>query len=146
EVLNEVVCKQPAKDDSRLPINDSKELFTPARGLAILERSVLAFLGSLPHLAHGCVAGLVERLATTRDGSIFEECWFDGTTTLPLESLAEEIAWSTESLQRGLSATGIAPVLITCDVICTNRLNKILTHWNSKAAALGLALARFIDQ
>lgn len=42
-VLRRVVCRKPPRGEARLAVDDSKALFSQGRGLAVLERSVLAF-------------------------------------------------------------------------------------------------------
>ena len=46
-LLRAAVCRRPADDRRRIPVNDSKLLYQPASGPARLELGVLSFLKSL---------------------------------------------------------------------------------------------------
>lgn len=69
------------KDDGRLLVDDSKKVYSGAKGLAKLERGVFCGLGVLPTCVVELVRavglrGVAERLA--------EEAWFDGAEALPV--------------------------------------------------------------
>src|SRR3954470_14134729 len=89
DVLTAVVRKG-GRDDGRLLVDDSKVVYSGARGLAGLERGVFATLGAslgqLPNLAD-----LVERLAL-RPAELRGEAWYTGNSALPAAEKAEELA------------------------------------------------------
>src|SRR5437870_8221597 len=89
-VLRQAVRRQRDKKRlTRLLVDDSKLVYSPARGLADLETSVLAILrgaGTLTDL----LGPLVDQLHADHD--LRGETWYRGVTALPLAADAEAIA------------------------------------------------------
>lgn len=133
--LLEPVCHaDPPRGDERLHIADSKAVYTPARGLGALERSVLAacHLAELPcGDFHALWRAIADPAATET------EPWFDGDP-LPLPHAAtapppDEAAarWRACCDRHGLRLRAIRS-----DVVLTQRFNRLTTQFGSKGEAL----------
>src|SRR5262245_46711125 len=66
---------------TQLLVDDSKKVYQSGKGLADLERTVLAALSCLSAAPIPCLAELVQRLCAP--GGAIEEPWYHGRTTLP---------------------------------------------------------------
>src|SRR5262245_24647346 len=75
KVLDRAVTRTP--DGRRLPVADSKELYSPSRGIGALEPTALAFLGTLPGLPGRSFSGLATRLSLDGDKTLLSP-WYDG--------------------------------------------------------------------
>ncbi len=73
--LAPAVCREP--DGARLPVDDSKELYSPARGIGALEPTALAFLAALPGLPGRSFAGLASRLSLDGESALSSP-WYRG--------------------------------------------------------------------
>jgi ribonuclease HII len=122
---------------SRLHVADSKQVYSPARGLAPLETSVLALLGLQE--SHSTLGDLWRRLCDPAPDNECTEPWFrrDGLA-LPLPNLADEreIARFVDRVQRSFEKTGIRLRLVASDIVLTERFNGLTISLGNKASAL----------
>src|SRR5262245_29136550 len=72
----------------RLLVADSKQVYSPTRGLAPLETAVLA-CGAAPGLT---LADYVDRFCPDHHAELRAEPWYGGTTALPLAGAADAVA------------------------------------------------------
>ncbi|MBI2933772.1 MAG: hypothetical protein HYY16_19180, partial [Planctomycetes bacterium] len=75
EALRSAVAREP--DGERLAVNDSKELYSPARGIGGLEPTVLSFLAMLPELPGTSFRALACRLSLERSLALCAP-WYEG--------------------------------------------------------------------
>ena len=142
EVLHRAVRRHPTDRDGRLLIDDSKLVYSTARGLLELETSVLAVFALTrqqsvtDHLHTLCPAGLAE---------LQGEAWFCGDDDLPLEARPDEYAAAAQRFQDASRAAQIIWGLVRSVIICPASFNQLLTYWGSKGAVLGHALAQLIE-
>lgn len=66
--LRSVVSQTSVKDSEKIHVADSKEVYSPTRGLQPLEQSIQTVFGLSPHHSHS-FRGLCNCLMTTGDGS-----------------------------------------------------------------------------
>ena len=138
--LAEAVSQTPlaAGDDRRLHVADSKQVYSPARGLAPLEESVLAFLrlaGDHPPT----LGTLWERLGACAVHEGPPEPWFDGDGTalpLPFTADARRIGSLSGSAREALTACSVTLRSVVSDVVLTERFNRLTQSLDSKGAAL----------
>jgi ribonuclease HII len=138
--LAPAVRRAEEEDDGRLLIADSKVVYSTARGLHALETGVLACLGL--HCVNGAtsLASLLDHVCPHHT-ELKEECWYHGTTSVPVEVDADELATVRERL-RGACVGGALTTLTAQSVlVCPPRFNAVLDRWESKAVVLALALA-----
>jgi hypothetical protein len=129
---------QESVSDSRLRIADSKQVYSPGRGLRELERSVLAclsLLGSRPQTFRELIAQI-----TANGTSLDVEPWFANSDgPLPLANSVEDVDAAAARLKASLAEAGIRCRTIRSDVILTERFNRLVRELDNKAAALSRA-------
>lgn len=137
ELLADVVS-QTGPVDGRLHVADSKQVYQPARGLAELERSVLALLaqlGDVPHTLRelrGVLTGW-----RSPDAADYAAPWYaDDEVPLPLEVTGDEVAECAARLRTALAAARIELRAIRSDVMCEGRFNRLTDAAGSKGAVL----------
>src|SRR5438105_10048882 len=83
--LAAAVRRDTDPDDGRLLVADSKVVYSPARGLGPLETGALA--AYVPADSNGCLVleRYVEDHYASSHAVLRRECWYSGTTPLPVE-------------------------------------------------------------
>jgi hypothetical protein len=144
--LQAAVRHQSADPDERILIADSKVVYSTTRGLAGLEIGVTAALSSwqevdlLPPLA-----GLVERLSPGAPAELQSECWYTGTTSLPVACDGQEVVAAANRLASCSRRKRISWGLIRSVIVCPSRFNSLIERWGSKGAVLGDGLAELVQ-
>ncbi len=157
KALRRGVCRHLEPGDPRLHVNDSKEVYSPGKGLRELERSVLGIVWGGPiepdaqardptrgaDYARACAAGstlsgLVASVALP-DHGLDRECWYAGGTALPIET--QEIAAAATRFHDACAKVGIVWGPVCAVIVCPARFNELAEKWNTKAVVLGLGMA-----
>ncbi|MCH7990523.1 MAG: hypothetical protein IID46_15385 [Planctomycetes bacterium] len=142
--LNDVVTQSPVRGDPRLHIADSKQVYTPARGLKSLERSVL----SAVNLAGFYPAGFRElygSLIADEHTLLDVEPWFrNSDLKLPTQQHAQKLSDITERWKRLCDQRGIRLCAIKSDVVLTERFNRLTRDYDSKGVALSRISLRLL--
>ncbi len=135
--LSDAVTQEPSTD-GRLRVADSKQVYSPDRGLRDLELGVLALLGQLGPQPK-TFRELIE-LITAGGTSLDVEPWFvSADISLPLACSAEHVDRAAEELRVSLAKAQIRCRTIRSDVILTERFNRLVRERDNKAAALSRA-------
>jgi ribonuclease HII len=124
--------------DDRLVVDDSKEVYSAASGLAGLERGVCAIAEVPPTLA-----GLVERLAPGHRDEIAAEAWFTGATALPLDAGHDAACGR---FREACAEAGVDSWHVASVVVCPERFNALIDRHDSKGAVLGHGFIRLFAQ
>lgn len=134
-VLKAVVCRKVADKKKRIAVNDSKALYTPAAGLAHLERGVLAFAhaaglepANVDRLLHGVGYDPASRQP--------DQLWYaaeDGGPALPVAIDHGRLAISRAQLRRALGRSAIRVAPPSAAVIFEDRFNHMVHATRSKA-------------
>ncbi|MFK7817401.1 MAG: hypothetical protein AB8G99_01675 [Planctomycetaceae bacterium] len=132
--LSEAICqKSPKKNDARLHVADSKDVYSSSRGIAPLERTVLAALRVLGHTPRSFSE--LHRLLI--HGEPEPEPWFDGEDiALPIAASPDDIGDGADLLSNCLQENLVRIEKIRCDVVLTRRFNSMVRVHNSKGIAL----------
>lgn len=161
-VMTAVACKVPAdlkdtclwrilsaavrgagdRDDGRLLIADSKQVYSTSRGLAGLEIGALA---ALP--ANRETETLSEYMDCVCPGAREElagEPWFRGTTALPLAIDRSVLDDTKQCLEKACEEQGIRWASPRSVVVCPTRFNDMLARWDTKGAVLGMGLVELL--
>ncbi|HZU34645.1 MAG TPA: hypothetical protein VFA18_01980 [Gemmataceae bacterium] len=144
QVLRPAVRRARSRAGERLLIEDSKLVYSAVRGLAELERGVLATVLSTLLLEPCCVGRSVEFLCPHAQAELAAECWYTGTSTLPATADLDDCQRAAERFRRASTAKEIVWATVRSEVVCPPRFNALLDHWDSKAAVLGEALASLL--
>jgi hypothetical protein len=142
--FGEVVAESPERGDGRLHVADSKVVYSPAKGLGPLERSVLALLASI-NCRPGCLREGWQALVAAERFDMDEEPWFAGrTVSLPLAEHVECCRSLGERLCGVFEATGLRLRAVRCDVVRVARFNGLTRDAGSKGVALSSISARLL--
>jgi hypothetical protein len=144
QVLQAAVRRASDAADERVLIADSKVVYGSGRGLAGLERGVLALLA--PNFAEGALtlAGLLERLAPG-DRAWCADPWHHGRSPLPQSLPREDVDRSAERLARATSEAALSWCHTQSILFCPAAFNTLVDRWQTKGAVLGEGLARLIQ-
>jgi hypothetical protein len=142
-VLRDAVRRHPSVDDGRLLIEDSKVVYSTARGLLGLETGVLATL-PLDPAAAGTLTPLVQQFCPGGHDELCREAWYTGTSPVPLAALLSDCAAAAERFAETCAAASVVRGLIRSVVVCPPRFNRLLDRWGSKGAVLAEGLAELL--
>lgn len=143
-LLDEVVSQRPSTDGQRLHIADSKQVFSPSKGVKALETSVLCLL-RLAGIEEDSFSSLWQQLAVQYPDEQEQEPWFSQDTSLPVVADTDDIDRLTERLTACVERAGIGRPRIRSDVVLTDRFNRLTNDHDSKGVTLSklsLALLR----
>jgi hypothetical protein len=133
-VLRNVIAKRAS--DRRIPIADSKVLYSPGQGLRHLERGLHAVLLSMQR-SLSCWSEVIQYCGADPDGHHARACWPDGHNSgLPIDATSEEITRLEPRLTRACEATGVRPLLVRARLVFPQQFNDLIEHYGNKATAL----------
>jgi ribonuclease HII len=137
QTLSSAVRKAAGRDP-RLPVDDSKAIYSSTRGLTALEHSVLAALWRGPPapglsdlLAWCCAGGLAELAAET---------WYRGDTRLPCSADPGAIGTAAGMFDQSCAGAAVGPWAVRCVIVLPARFNAIVRGSGSKGAVLAHGL------
>lgn len=144
--LNSAVCRKGSDKRKRLAVDDSKKLYTPASGLAHLERSVLCFAGAAGHQ----IATLDDFLAAVGmgdDSRTPQLLWYhadDGGPALPTCHTAAELSIARAMLSRHAERAAVRCAELSAAVVYEDRFNQIIAQTRSKASCAWTFVSRHL--
>lgn len=144
QVLRGAVRRARASDTQRLLIEDSKVVYSTARGLAELERGVLGsvFAGLLDRPC--CVSQSMDLVCPHRHVELRTECWYTGSTPVPSSAEADDCRRAADRFRRACVSQGVTWGAVQSEVVCPGRFNEQLQRWQTKGTVLGEALVSLL--
>ncbi len=142
-VLKKVVRRPTGRADGRLLVDDSKVVYSPARGLRHLETSVLATLPPTQR-SKACLTQYVEWLSPGAQSDLRQEPWYCGDSLLPVVAELDSISKASARFASVCEEKGITWGAVRSVIVCPSRFNSLLDHWGSKGAILGQGLMELI--
>ena len=143
ELLADAARRQPG-DDHRLWIDDSKKVYAPGKGIAELERNVLAALaGDRIGQPLSLDDWLVELMTQERAGDA-RPPWFKADRQLPQAVEIEELHGPSAHFRSGCAACGVELAAVYTHVVEAVSFNRAIDRWGSKGGALADALEALI--
>lgn len=134
-LLKSAVCREPGDRKRRIAVNDSKRLYSPASGLARLERGVLSFCGAAGvEPAH--TDALLEAVAYDPASRSPDQLWYvtdDGGPTLPTANDAGQLAIARAQLRRAADRAGVRVACPCAAVLFEDRFNRMVGATRSKS-------------
>lgn len=130
--------RTPPRPREKLHVADSKAVYSPQKGLASLETSVLALLGC-DQSGWRCVDDVWQALGGALPGDECGEPWFLAERLrlpIPLEADRERIACFAERVRTAFEREGVRLRSIRSDIVLTRRFNRMTDELGSKGAAL----------
>jgi ribonuclease HII len=142
DALQATVRRADEPADQRLIVADSKQVYSPARGWADLERTALA---ALPRSGQ-TLRTLLECLAGDELPLLGQEPWFVGDTILPTEVLADDMATASDNWRRGSESADVTWGFCRSAIVAAPRFNDLIDKWDSKSAVLSVAATQLMQQ
>lgn len=137
--LSEVVCRSP-RDPTRVPVDDSKRLFSQGRGPRHIERTALAFAAASGH-GPASFRGLLGAIGELGE-SLDAYPWHDGDDfTIPLAA-----GDATADAQRLRHAAGACFLGVHCLPVMVEEYNALVGTHGTKSATLFLKTARLLER
>jgi ribonuclease HII len=137
-------ARKEAGDDDKVWINDSKVVYSSTKGIAELERSVLAVLASdRLHEPLSLFDWLVE-LSPQSDRSHGSLPWYDAQPTLPFALPLESLHKPAQRFHSVCAKKGVSLVAVYSHVVEPGTFNRAVDHWGSKGGALSDAIQSLI--
>jgi ribonuclease HII len=146
ELLAAAVRADGDEDDGRLAIADSKRLYQPGSGLALLERGVLTALWLLERRV-ACWRDIWTALEACSPEQIDALPWHDGIDSrLPCDSDGIDFAMLARKLLDGGEPAGVRLAGLEASVIFPGEFNAAVGRCDNKAEVLSLATLRLAER
>jgi hypothetical protein len=142
-LLRRAVRKRDA-DDDRLTVADSKQVYSPSRGLLGLERTVLAMVHTSTDQTPVTLADIVDLFCPDLVDELRAEFWYTGTTPVPTVADAGDSAAAGSRLAMLSNQHGVRWRPMHCAIVRPTAFNALLDRWGSKGAVLALSLVRLL--
>jgi hypothetical protein len=143
QLLHTVVRRAVDPTDDRILIDDSKAVYSTARGLLGLEHGVLATLwrasakcATLQHFLEWACADCL--------ADLHGEAWFTGDGSLPFCAEPGAVATDAERFDLACETAGIERGPVRSVTVCTPRFNALCEAAGSKGAVLAHGLGRLL--
>ncbi|MCG6155044.1 hypothetical protein [Rubinisphaera margarita] len=143
EKLEQVLTNRPSRDDSRLHVGDSKEVYSSSRGLAALERSVMSLFHALDVPVQNPTdrlgfAGLVSTLLGGSLPHAFDrQPWYQCEDFgLPLAADESEISLASSTVRRGFTQSRVRLEAVRVRVVCPEVFNELTVKYGNKSEVL----------
>jgi ribonuclease HII len=141
QLFSESVRRADDPNDGRILIDDSKLVYSPARGLQALERGVHAVPGLCEQ---GDLDGWLATRCVEGHADLCDEPWYRGDTTLPACEGWEESGEAFSRFGAACVARRVTTWRARFVVLCPPRFNTLADTAMSKGAVLAHALARLL--
>jgi hypothetical protein len=142
DVLRAGVRRHGEEEDGRPLVADSKLVFSQTRGLADLERGVIAALGLAQQVTD--LTGLVSSAAPHDGEELCRECWYRGAIRLPSAADADSCREARSLFQSACRESGVCFEVFRSVIVCPTRFNRILDEFDTKAAVLAKGVHQFL--
>lgn len=145
--LRRVVSRRRDRKGRKLHVNDSKQVYSPALGLAELERSVLAWL-SAAGAACGCLESLLRAAAPECLAGMPALAWYEipEDESHPLAANATNIAIAANALKHECRLKGMELLVPRAHVLLEDRFNEMTAKTLNKSSVLFSITAQHIDR
>jgi ribonuclease HII len=135
-----------AENGRRLYVDDSKKLYSPVRGLGVLERGVLCLLGVEPS-PQRTFRSLLEATGAHHGFFCDPSPWFDGCdVALPVAAEVGDVLAMTRRVTQKMARAGLTLRAVHSDVVSPARLNALIAKYDSKGAALAEVTSGLLER
>lgn len=147
EALSDVVTNAPERNDSRLFVADSKQVYSPANGLVDLETGVLSFLRAL-----GTTPTTTRELGRCLAGSIFDDGIREDPTlvnagsSVPLAAFPDEVNDFSHAICQAFVSTGVQLLQIKSRIVFPPEFNRLVEHAGSKGVILSRCTMQLVRE
>jgi ribonuclease HII len=142
-VLRAAVRRTQDADQGQLLIDDSKLVYT-ARGLAGLERGILATLWDEPPSMPASLAALIEWACPDDGEELRREIWYRGVQALPLHLTLDDLQSPATCFVETCTAANVGRWQVRSVVVCPSRFNALIEERGTKSHVLAHALTHLL--
>jgi ribonuclease HII len=142
ELLKKGVRRYGDREDGRAVVADSKLLFSQARGLGDVERSVWATCNF--ETPPATLSGFIRWAAPDAEGELTRELWYRGDSLTPATAEIEDCQIACERFRSACVAAGVNWATVRSFIVCPERFNRILDETGSKAYVLSQGVHHFL--
>lgn len=143
-ILGAAVRRPDDDADGRLPVGDSKQIYSPGRGLRTLETVVHAALSPCQPGPAATLRDHVTWLAPSCVEELAAERWYTGSTPLPATADAEDCRDAAVRYTDACRTAGVTWGLVRSVVVCPTRFNDLAEQAGSKGAVLAHGLTTLL--
>lgn len=144
QLLSAAVRRADDPSDGRLPVGDSKQIYSPGRGLRTLETVVHAALSACRAEPLTTLADAVTWLAPSCVEELRAERWYTGGTALPESADADACRDAAHRYDNACRSVGVHWGLVRSVVVCPARFNDLTAQAGSKGAVLAHGLTTLL--
>jgi ribonuclease HII len=138
--LRPAVRRRRDADAGEIFLDDSKLVYT-ARGLAGLERGVLATLGTgVRRRTVDSLAALIEWTCPDDGEELRREVWYRADRSLPIHVVADDLKSATACFEAACASADIGSWQVRAAVVCPPRFNALLDEGGTKGHILAYVL------
>jgi ribonuclease HII len=141
-VLNVGVRRCPSDDDGRVLVDDSKLVYSSAKGLEALETNVLAAFASAFPSHRFTLSSLLKRLACGDDSEV-ANAWYSGRKRIPATADTARCGAMAEKFQQACLAAGVECVHLASVIVDSRKFNNLI-RTTGKGAVLAHGLMSHI--
>jgi ribonuclease HII len=138
-LLRPVVRQGCDADEGQLFLDDSKLVYT-ARGLAGLERGILAALWREGIPGSVSLASFIEWACPDDRDELRREIWYRGVQTLPVHTVPGDLLPWAARFEEVCTTANVGPWHVRSVVVCPSRFNALLEEGGTKGVVLAHAL------
>jgi ribonuclease HII len=144
--LRKLVSKKRPRTDTKIHINDSKVVYSPASGLGQLERAVIAVAHASGH-ATDDLRSLLIRLAPHVLDDLPGYPWYSAPDTrFPIECDGLSLRLLANALRVEMGRVQTSCIHLAARVVLERQLNRMIASTHNKASVLFSTAAIHIDQ
>ena len=149
KLLKRGICRLPSRSATgarRLPINDSKLLYSTDRGIGQLEHGVLAALSTLvatPTTWHEAFQALCPGECDEYDPAPWHA---DYEAALPLSAAMDEITVAAARLQKEFARSGVRLLALRGRAIFPEQYNQLIEKYENKSDALSAVTLELLSE
>ena len=134
--LDGVLCRKPTRHEWRLPVDDSKKVYNRKKGLATLERTVLAF-AAIAEQNIDTVSSFLQGLGTTWLTDESRPPWYqDLSQPLPRDRIHSSYEAIAQRLRKCMEASELCCRRLLAEVVPEHIFNRRVAQTRNKAAVL----------
>ena len=137
-LLASAVCRRASRCGGKIPIADSKKLFSRQKADALehLERGVLGILSACGQTPRS-VRQLLTAIAPSAEKSVAQYPWYGNEdSSLPRCVDQTDVTLAGNSLRAAMTAAGISLVGIRSELVLAGEFNRLVAATNNKSTAL----------
>jgi ribonuclease HII len=146
DLLQAGVTRTPTRRDHRLPITDSKKLYSRSGGIKHLERTALVMISAGGHSVES-FGSLLAGIAPDVIAHLAEYPWYrDFDMSLPMANDAADISLCANAVRKNMTDNGVRLAGVYCEPVLAGGFNRLIAQTRNKAtASLGITV-RVIDR